>query len=124
MLTFETVRVGETIVLPGRIGKPDLWEVARKYGNRIVLESVLTKGHKRVMMSNQFNAAGFEEVVPDVSGYATAALAALKREALPIQTEGEPLAADELSYNKEAEPEIPQEEEDAELAELKRKYGD
>ena len=124
MLTFETVRVGETIVLPGRIGKPDLWEVARKYGNRIVLESVLTKGQKRVMMSNQFNAAGFEEVVPDGSGYATAARAALKREALPIQTEGEPLAADELSYNKEAEPEIPQEEEDAELAELKRKYGD
>lgn len=73
-LSFDTVRQGETIVLPGRRGKPDLWVVARKSpaagpgsvgggigaSRRLELESVLRKGMTRLMTANQFDAAGFE----------------------------------------------------------------
>lgn len=124
-LSFDTVKVGETIVLPGRIGKPDSYEVTRKYANRLFLESALTPGSRRVMTSNQFNAAGFEAAVPDESGFATVIL----DPSIPVppwpdrdpvlEVAEEDDGAEHWSDSSETRAPL-----DPELAELRRKYGE
>ena len=95
-LTFDVVKVGETVMLPGRVGRPDAYIIIRKYGNRVVVESTMRKGEKRVMMDNQFNGMEFEawQGLPESPGRIGA----------------------------ESPGRIG--EEDPELAELRRKYGD
>lgn len=62
-LKFPDIAPGQVIELPGRRGKPDLWEVVRIYGQRVVLESKLRRGERKVMMDNQFDKLGYEAPV-------------------------------------------------------------
>lgn len=62
-LSFQDITPGQVIELPGRKGKPDLWEVVRVYNGRVVLESRLRGGDRKVMMANQFNKAGYEPFI-------------------------------------------------------------
>ena len=69
MLTFATVRQGETIELPGRAdNKADRWKVLKKImlpppgHGRITVESLLRPGMQKVMTDNQFDDMGFVEI--------------------------------------------------------------
>lgn len=59
-LKYKEVGVEDILDLPGRIGDPDRWEVTRKYGNRIILNSMVHRENSKHMTDNQFDEAEFE----------------------------------------------------------------
>lgn len=64
MVQIRDMGIGDVLVLPGRVGNPDTYRVARIHGNRIWLDSDLRPGEKRHYMDNQFSAAGYQRVEP------------------------------------------------------------
>ena len=105
-IKFASLKPGDVVELPGRKGKANRFEVLRKTGNMVTLQSLLDKAAKRVLMSNQFDREGFLEWKPEPPLLVEAA-------SLSLPTD----FTDVYSDANEGQPEDP------EIAALRRKYG-
>ena len=65
-LRFSQVQVEDQIELPGRAGKPDRYNIVKKHGARVVIQSMVHQEQRRVMTDTQFNDAEFEAIVPEL----------------------------------------------------------